>query len=279
MSSAEFLLVDISNTFTKFALADSTKVRRVHRLPTADLTAARFAREISNWKFQRCVLASVVPDRSAAIRTATGCDVLEVSSKIDLGIGIRYPRPETIGADRLANAVAACALFPMPGIIVDFGTAVTFDVVSGDGFYLGGVIAPGVIALTDYLHRQTALLPKVKLGKPAHVVGKSTRAAMVSGAVYGYRGLIREILAEITREQFAKMKPTVIATGGDAACLAKLLPMFDAVMPGLTLEGLRRIGLKNPQVQCEKTRQKTRIAPKQCGDRKIQQHNFTSVKP
>jgi type III pantothenate kinase len=269
MSPAEFLLVDISNTFTKFALADADKVRRVHRLPTAELTATRFASEISKWKFARCVLASVVPDKSAAIRAATRGDVVEVSSKIPLGVGIRYPRPESIGADRLANAAAAFALFPMPAIIVDFGTAVTFDVVSDDGFYIGGVIAPGIISLTDYLHRHTALLPKVKLRKPACVVGKSTREAMISGAVFGYRGLIREILAEVTREQFGQQKPTIIATGGDAVQLSKLLPLFDAVLPGLTLEGLRRIGLKNPQARCEKTRQIKRIAPKHSPDEEM----------
>lgn len=267
MTSAEFLLVDISNTYTKFALADSKKVRRIHRVPTADLTTKRFATEISGWNFQRGVLASVVPAKSTCIRSAVQCDLLEVSCAVNLGVGIRYPQPTTIGADRLANAAAAVALFPLPSIVVDFGTAVTFDVISADGFYLGGVIAPGVTSLTEYLPRQTALLPEIKLCKPARVVGKSTREAMISGAVFGYRGLIREILSEITREQFGKKIPHTIATGGDARQMATLLPMFDAVMPGLTMEGLRRIGMKNRLESKENSRQTQRLYPKHHRDK------------
>ncbi len=245
------LVVDISNTFTKFAVADSRKVGRVHRIPTAELSVANFSNAIRGLRFQRSILASVVPAKSRIIHEALGVNVLEVSSEIELGVGIRYPKPETIGADRLANAAAVIALFPLPAVVVDFGTAVTFDVVSGDGFYTGGVIAPGMAALTEYLHQRTALLPKVVLAKPPRVVGRSTREAMLSGAVIGYRGLIREILGEIATEQFDGKMPFVIATGGDAARISKLLPLFDAVVPGLTLEGLRRIAKKNPIV-CER---------------------------
>lgn len=243
--NARFLVVDISNTFTKFAVADFKKVGRVYRLPTASLSKDVFLEATKDLRFNGGVLASVVPDKSAVIHAVIGEPLVEVSAGIDLGVGIRYPRPETIGADRLANAAAAIADFPLPAVVVDFGTAVTFDVLSEDGFYIGGVIAPGIASLTDYLHHQTALLPAIELTRPAHAVGRSTREAMLSGAVYGYRGLIREILTAITAEQFAGSMPHIIATGGDAVRIAKLLPIFDSVVPGLTLEGLRRIGLKN----------------------------------
>jgi type III pantothenate kinase len=109
-----------------------------------------------------------------------------VSHKITLGVGIDYPKPETIGADRLANAAAAVALYGSPAIVVDFGTAVTFDVISAAGDYAGGVIAPGLNAMTDYLHNRTALLPRVSLREPHRAIGRSTVEAMRSGAIHGY---------------------------------------------------------------------------------------------
>ena len=130
--------------------------------------------------------------------------------------------------------------------MVDFGTAVTFDVVGRSGTqasYLGGVIAPGLASMTDYLHQSTALLPEIDLAEPESAIGKSTTEAMRSGAVYGYRGMIREILTAIRRE--LDHEPTVIATGGDAALIAAGLTEVSEVVPGLTLEGIRLIGACN----------------------------------
>jgi type III pantothenate kinase len=128
---------------------------------------------------------------------------------------------------------------------VDFGTAVTFDVLSAKGSYIGGVIAPGLSAMTNYLHEKTALLPLVKLKEPKSAVGRSTIDAMLAGAVHGYRGLIREILSQITAEAFRKKKPVVVATGGDAKLIAGKLAIFDQVDPLLTLRGLLIIADKN----------------------------------
>ena len=124
-------------------------------------------------------------------------------------MGIDYPRPETIGADRLANATAATALYGSPAVVVDFGTAVTFDVISADRKYIGGVIAPGLNAMTDYLHKRTALLPRVTLREPRRAVGRSTAEAMRSGAVYGYRGLVAEILRQVVKE-ILQRKATIL---------------------------------------------------------------------
>jgi type III pantothenate kinase len=125
-------------------------------------------------------------------------------------------------------------------VVVDFGTAVTFDVVNAAGNYVGGIIAPGLAAMTDYLHEKTALLPKIKIREVKTAVGKSTEHAMLVGAVHGYRGLVRELIAELKRELRAKKLP-VVATGGYAKLIAAKLPEISAVAPDLTLEGLRLV--------------------------------------
>ena len=236
------LVIDISNSFTKFAIAHRGRLGRVHRLPTRELTAKNFTAAARQMRFDATALSSVVPARTAAIRRAVGAPILEIDHRAPLGIGIDYPDPASIGADRLANAVACAALHGAPAIVVDFGTAVTFDVISKSGDYIGGVIAPGLNAMTDYLHTRTALLPRVEISEPRRAVGKSTREAMLSGAVHGYRGLITEIVRQVSREAFAGRKPKIVATGGDAALIARKLPLFTAVDPLLTLHGVRIVG-------------------------------------
>jgi type III pantothenate kinase len=157
-------------------------------------------------------------------------------------VGIDYPKPASIGPDRLANAVAARERFGAPVVVVDFGTAVTFDVVDAKGNYVGGIIAPGLAAMTDYLHEKTALLPKIEIREIKSAVGKSTEEAMLVGAVHGYRGLVRELIEELKRELRAKKLP-VVATGGYAKLIAAKLPEISAVEPDLTLEGLRLVWL------------------------------------
>lgn len=244
MSTAKYVLVDISNSFTKVALAGPNRVGKVLRLPTRELTASSLRKLLSGHTARYTVAASVVPARNVAVDKALGRP-LWVNSDADLGIGIDYPNPRCIGADRLANAVAARILYGSPSIVVDFGTAVTFDVVSSEGKYAGGVIAPGLASMTDYLHKRTALLPQVELREPRRAIGRSTEEAMRSGAVHGYRGLVGEILRQIQKEIGAKRHISVVATGGDARLIAGKTGLFSAVAPGLTLEGLRLIGERN----------------------------------
>jgi type III pantothenate kinase len=170
---------------------------------------------------------------------------------LDLGVGVDYPQPRTIGADRLANAAAVAQLYGVPAIVVDFGTAVTFDVVSAKGDYVGGVIAPGLEVMTNYLYQKTALLPKLTLREPPGAIGKTTRNAMMSGAVFGYRGLVREIVRRLTAENFSGEKPRVIATGGYAQLIAQKLPEIEAVHSNLTLEGLRLVANRNIRAKWE----------------------------
>jgi len=172
-------------------------------------------------------------------------NVLWLDWKLKLGVEIDYPNPQSIGADRLANAAAVTALHGFPAIVVDFGTAVTFDIVSGQRAYIGGVIAPGLEAMTNFLYRRTALLPQLSLKEPRRAVGKSTIQAMLSGAVFGYRGLVREILTQVKAEQFSRKKVHVVATGGYARLIARRLPEIDVVRPNLTLEGLRIVANLN----------------------------------
>jgi type III pantothenate kinase len=152
---------------------------------------------------------------------------------------LRYPRPETIGTDRIANAVAARHLFGCPAIAIDFGTATTFDVVDAKGRFIGGVIAPGISALADYLHEKTAQLPRIRLQEPRSTIGRSTVEAMQVGTMVGYRGLIREVLHGI-RKQLGDDSVKTVATGGYARRVIRHLPEIDRFHPHLTLEGLRR---------------------------------------
>ena len=240
----KILLIDISNSFTTTCLAVGDSISRVKRLPTPSLDAAQLRALHSPAKLDGVVLSSVVPEKNSEVQAAFA-RVLEVGAGLDLGVGIDYPSPRTIGADRLANAAACAALHGFPGIVVDFGTAVTFDVISQTGDYIGGVIAPGLNAMTSYLHDRTALLPNIKLREPSSAVGRSTRDAMLSGAVHGYRGLVREILSQIRSEAFPKKRPRIIATGGDAELIAGRVGLFDIVDPLLTLRGLLVIAQRN----------------------------------
>jgi type III pantothenate kinase len=245
MPPAEFILVDISNSFTKIAFSSRKRLGRSFRLPTPELTVSSLRKIIGRREAKYAVVASVVPARNKTITKALLPPICWVTHEIPLGVGVDYPKPETIGADRLANAVAAVALYGSPAIVVDFGTAVTFDVISPKNMYVGGVIAPGLNAMTDYLHRRTALLPRVKLREPRQAIGRSTAEAMRAGAVYGYRGLVSEIVRQLLKEIPANYETTLIATGGDAKLIAGKTGLFSAVSPALTLEGLRLIGCRN----------------------------------
>ena len=245
MVTAEFLLIDNSNSFTKFALSSRERLGPVRRLRTAALDGATLKRVLRGWRFEHVVLCSVVPEKNAIIRRALkSWPLRNVTHRSRLGVGIDYPQPQRIGADRLANAAGAVAFYGAPCVVVDFGTAVTFDILSPEKKYIGGVIAPGLEAMTDYLHQRTALLPKISLIEPPGPIGKSTRHAMLAGAVYGYRGLVREILGEI-RKALGIRRLKVVATGGYAELIAAGVKEIAAVHENLTLEGARLIGCLN----------------------------------
>jgi type III pantothenate kinase len=261
------LLFDIGNTHTHVGLADGRRVVKQTDISTRGWfggTAAALVKQFVGAKqIDGAVLCSVVPRATPLVRKFASClgapasgtarkrnnqhavpeagvPLLELTPKTLRGVGIDYPKPDSIGPDRLANAVAARKHFGAPVVVVDFGTAVTFDVVNSKGNYAGGIIAPGLAAMTDYLHEKTALLPRIQIREVKTSIGKSTEQAMLVGAVHGYRGLVRELIAELKRELKVKHLP-VVATGGYAKLIAAKLPEISAVEPDLTLEGLRLV--------------------------------------
>ncbi len=237
---SEYLLVDISNSYAKFAFASARRVLGPTRIATSKLSSRVVARFLGKRNVGKIVVSSVVPAKNSAIlKAAAKTNILWLDWKLKLGVKIDYPKPQSIGADRLANAAAVTALYGFPAIVVDFGTAVTFDIVSEHRAYIGGVIAPGLEAMTNFLYQRTALLPKLSLKEPRCAIGKSTIQAMLSGAVFGYRGLVREILVQVRAEHFSHKKVHVVATGGYARLIARRLPEIEVVHPNLTLEGLR----------------------------------------
>jgi type III pantothenate kinase len=242
------LLFDIGNTHTHLGLANGRRVVKQADIPTAAWFGGNAGRLVKRFAGNSAItgaaLCSVVPRATPqACRTTRRLWKITpfvLTAGTVRGLGVDYPEPGTIGPDRLANAVAARHHFGAPVIVLDFGTAVTFDVVDRAGNYLGGIIAPGLAAMTEYLHEKTALLPRIRIREIRTAIGRSTEEAMVIGAVHGYRGLIRELLLELKRELKAK-RLTVVATGGYARLIAAKLPEISAVEPALTLEGLRLV--------------------------------------
>jgi type III pantothenate kinase len=242
------LLFDIGNTNTHLGLANESRVLKQTNIPTAGWfggDAGKLTKKfIGKNKLEGAALCSVVPRATPEVQKECkknwGLECLELMPKTICEVGIDYPKPKTIGPDRLANAVAVAHHFGAPAIVVDFGTAVTFDVVDARRNYVGGIIAPGLAAMTEYLHEKTALLPRIKIREEKAVIGKNTEQAMLIGAVHGYRGLIRELIAELKRDLKSSKLP-VVATGGYAELIAAKLPEITAVDQLLTLEGLRLV--------------------------------------
>lgn len=189
-------------------------------------------------------LSSVVPSLTQAYeemsRKFFSVEPLTVSTSLDLGIKIVYDNPEQVGADRLADAVAAYHLYGGPVIVVDFGTATTFDYISGSGEYVGGAIAPGVETSSADLFKRAAQLFKVRLEPPGKVVGRNTTDSLKSGIIYGTVGQVEGIINRM-KEELGVDNVKVIATGGFSPLVAELTSIIEEVNLTLTVEGLRII--------------------------------------
>ncbi len=247
-SAAMILLIDVGNTSTTLGLWDGVRVVKTGRVPTAERDARVVLGAVRRWlgrrKMADAVLSTVVPAVCPLWRkvcAALGARApLDVNHRLKLGVMISYPRPASIGADRLANAAGAVARYGAPAIVVDFGTATTFDVISARRGYIGGIIAPGLALMFDYLAERTALLPHLHLHATRGRVGRSTAQAMQLGARWGYRGLTREILAELKRG-LREQPVRLIATGGLAGRITRGARLRLTVDSDLTLFGLGRI--------------------------------------
>ncbi len=242
------LAVDVGNTSTALGVVSGENVRYVKHIKGGieDLKSVETALNVvlSRTNVDGAVLASVVPKATRRwiklLSSRLGKAPLLVSHKLKLGVNIDYPKPESIGADRLANASGAVAIHGAPVIVADFGTALTFDVVSEDEAYVGGVIAPGLPLMTDYLADRTELLPLIRLKGRCGKVGRSTEGAMRIGAHVGYRGMVREIVDHL-KEGMGKETVALCATGGYAKWILQDSGMPFTVDPNLTLRGLGRI--------------------------------------
>ncbi len=248
------LAIDIGNTNIVFALCDENSTQAQWRISTK---ANRTADEYAVWLFalmnlqgfspadvSGAILSSVVPDANFTLKCFIRQylrtePVLVTNGEVDLGMKILIDQPRELGADRLLNSFAAWNTWKQPLIVIDFGTATTFDVVSGQGDYLGGVIAPGINLSLEALQKAAAKLTGIAIAHPAKVVGTNTISAMQSGIFYGYAGLIEGIVGGIVRECGTEMK--VIATGGLAPLYADATPLIHHVDADLTIRGLRLV--------------------------------------
>jgi len=245
------VVIDVGNTSTGIGLYDGGKISRVTHLNGGIVkqpqACAEAVRKASRGTVNGAVLGSVVPRVNAAwkrlIRAELGCELLAVRSGLPMQVEVDYPAPETIGADRLADACGGVVRYGAPLIVADFGTALTFDVVMPDRRYVGGVITPGLPLMTDYLYERTALLPRVDLSGPLPAIGRSTRQAMRIGAQVGYRGIVREIVSHLRRATGHRFK--LVATGGYAGWALKDAGMPFVIDHDLTLFGLGCILEKN----------------------------------
>jgi type III pantothenate kinase len=252
------LVVDAGNTNVVFAVHDGAGWRGIWRIATEP---QRTSDEYAVWlltllnleglkrtEIHRAVIGTVVPAALYHLRRLCrdwfAAEPLIARSSLDWGFKIDVDNPAEVGADRLLNSLAAHHYYKGPLVVVDFGTATTFDVVDKDGAYLGGVIAPGINLSIEALHKAAARLPRIGIGRPQAVIGRSTVPAMQSGIYWGYVGLIEGLVHRIQAEYDHPLK--VVGTGGLAPLLAEGTTVIGIINPDLTLDGLRLLAQRNP---------------------------------
>jgi type III pantothenate kinase len=251
------LTIDVGNTNTVLGVFEGASLLAHWRLTTRrEQTADEYGILVRNLfatsgldpaRVDAVALASVVPPLTPVLVELAGQylsqEALVIGPGTDTGMPILYEPPGDVGADRIVNGVAAFAAYGGPVIVVDFGTATTFDVITRRGEYVGGVICPGIGISADALFQRAARLPRVDVRNPGRVVGRSTVGSMQSGLYFGYGAMCEGLIARIRAELDEPAR--VVATGGQAETLAAEIPSIEAVDPVLTLTGLRLIWERN----------------------------------
>jgi type III pantothenate kinase len=251
------LAVDIGNTHTVFGLFEGERLRidwraetRVERTEDEHAALLRGLCELEGVGLRdvtAAIISSVVPPATGPVERFCArylhLTPLVVGPGVKTGMPILYDNPREVGADRIVNAVAAYARWPQGAVVVDFGTATTFDVVTAKGEYAGGVIAPGLMVSADALFRATAKLPRVEIIRPKTVVGKNTVASIQAGLVFGYAGLVDAIVTRIRAE--VDFDPHVVATGGLGSFLTRESSTIQDCDELLTLRGLQILHERN----------------------------------
>jgi type III pantothenate kinase len=247
------LAIDIGNTNVKLGIFDGDKLKAtwnlatgIHRTPDeygGVLLSLMERQNFSPSKVTGVTLCGVVPPLlytfEELCRKYLNAKPLVVEAGVKTGMSIRLDNPREVGPDRVVNALAAQNLYGKPVIVIDLGTATTFDVVSREGDYLGGVIAPGIGISSEALFTRTAMLPRIELIRPKQIIGKNTISAMQSGIIFGYIDLIEGMIRRIEEQLGGTAR--VVATGGQVYPLAYEVATIDIVNPDLTLIGLRLI--------------------------------------
>ena len=253
------VLIDVSNTHTKLVVVEPTQSLPLYKnelsfeiietKQIADLNLQNCLAQLeksSDSKVKQAWISSVVPSKNKVLQSFfedLGIKVKFLNYKNVSQLAIDYPKPEEIGADRLANAIAAIHFYPSPAIVLDFGTAITFDILDEHSSYVGGIIAPGIQMMKHYFCDKTALLPEIKLKDlkqaPSSIVGRSTQEAMQIGTLTGHVGLVGHLLEKLKLEFKSENRndPTIIACGGDAELICQYFPEI-IIHPRLTLDGL-----------------------------------------
>lgn len=251
------LAIDVGNTNMVFGLYEGKRLCGTFRISTnAERTSDELGMQIAQYyhlhgiereKTNAVIIASVVPPVMYtlvnAIRKYLRVQPQMVGKDISVGIDNRYANPREVGVDRLVNAVSAIEAYGKPLVLVDIGTATTFDVIDAAGAYQGGAIFPGIKIAMEALFLKASKLPRVDIVRPEHAIGKTTVESMQSGAVRGYVGALTGIITDICAELGQSAR--VIATGGMGRMMAQYCPLIDEVAPNLTLDGLRLIYERN----------------------------------
>ncbi len=252
------LVIDVGNTNIVLGAYEESQLIAYWRMTT---TSNRTADEMGMFmyglfsqqkleveKLEQVMICSVVPDimysLKHAIRKYFNKDPLIVGPGIKTGMNIRIENPKELGADRLVNAVAGMELYGVPNIVIDFGTATTYDIVDASGAFISGITSPGIRICADALWQRAAQLPKVEIKKPKSIMAKNTIESLQAGLVYGYIGQVEYIVRKI-QEEMNLPHIKVIATGGLAKIIDEGTDIFDEYNPFLTLEGLRILYEKN----------------------------------